>query len=297
MGKGISVIINTLNEEKNISRAINSVKWADEIMVCDMYSEDKTVEIAKKLGAKVVFHKRLDYVEPARNFAISKASNEWILIVDPDEEIPDQLAKRLKEIANKMHEIDYVRIPRKNIIFGRWMQASMWWPDLNVRFFKKGSVEWSDKIHRPPTASGVELDLPVEEGLAIVHHNYQTISQFITRMNRYTTVEADQLIKQNYQFKWQDLIEKPLGEFLSRFFAKKGYQDGLHGLALSLLQSSSFLIVYLKVWESSSFKEADLKLTDLETEKEKVGYQINYWMKEIKLSKNPFKRFLSKFKV
>lgn len=297
MGKDISVVINTLNEEKNIAKVIESVKWANEIVVCDMYSEDKTIEIAKKLGAKVVSHKRLDYVEPARNFAISKVSNEWVLIVDPDEEIPDQLAKRLKEIANKMHEIDYVRIPRKNTIFGKWMKAAMWWPDYNIRFFKKGSVEWTDEIHRPPKTKGQELDLPAEEKLAIVHQNYQTVSQFITRMNRYTTIEANQLIKQNYQFKWQDLIQKPLGEFLSRFFANRGFEDGLHGLALSLLQSFSFLIVYLKVWENSSFKETTLNLTDLEAEKSKMGYQINYWMKEIKSSKNPFKRLLSKFKV
>lgn len=297
MASGISVIINTLNEEENIKKAIESVKWADEVLICDMFSEDKTVEIAKNLGAKVIFHKKVNYVEPARNFAISKASNDWILILDPDEEIPDSLRERLIEIVSKMEQIDYVRLPRKNLIFAKWMKASMWWPDYNIRFFKKGKVVWSDEIHRPPKTLGVGLDLPAEESLAIVHYNYQTISQFITRMNRYTTVEANQLIKQNYQFKWSDLIENPLKEFLSRFFANKGYQDGLHGLALSLLQAFSFLIVYLKVWENSSFKETVFKLTDLETEKEKVGYQINYWMKEIKLSKDPFKRFLSKFKV
>lgn len=296
MGKGISVIINTLNEEKNISRAIKSVKWADEIIVCDMHSEDKTMEIAKKSEAKVVFYKRTDYVEPARNFAITKASNDWILILDPDEEIPDGLKERLIEIASKMEQIDYVRLPRKNLIFAKWMKASMWWPDYNIRFFKKGKVMWSDEIHRPPKTEGQGLDLPAEEELAIIHYNYQTISQFITRMNRYTTVEANQLIKQNYEFKWSDLIEKPLSEFLSRFFANKGYQDGLHGLALSLLQAFSFLIVYLKVWENSSFKETVFKLTDLEQEKNEAAFQINYWIKKSQ-SQNPFKRFLSGFKI
>lgn len=297
MGNKISVVINTLNEEKNIERAIKSVKWADEIIVCDMYSDDKTVEIAKKAGSKVIFHKKLNYVEPARNFAISKAAGDWVLVVDPDEEISIELKIELVRIANQMKQIDYVRLPRKNIIFGKWMKASMWWPDYNIRFFRKGKVEWSDEIHRPPKALGAGLDLPAEEILAIVHYNYQTISQFVTRMNRYTTVEADQLIRQNYEFKWSDLIEKPLNEFLARFFANKGYQDGLHGLALSLLQSFSFFIVYLKVWENSSFDETAFKLTDLEVEKNKAGYQINYWVEEVKLSKNPFKRFLSKFKV
>lgn len=293
----ISVVINTLNEEENIEQAIKSVKWTDEIIVCDMHSEDKTVEIAQKLDAKVIFHKRLNYVEPARNFAITKATNEWILVLDPDEEIPLALGKSLIQVASAMKQIDYVRIPRKNIIFNKWMRASQWWPDYNIRFFKKGKVVWENKIHRPPKVSGIGMDLSAEEDLAIIHRNYQTISQFIIRMNRYTTVEADQLIKQDYEFDWSDLIEKPLGEFLSRFFANKGYQDGLHGLGLSLLQGFSFLIVYLKVWENSSFKETDLVLTDLETEKNQAAYQINYWLKETKLSKNPFKRFLSKFKI
>src|SRR3989344_1312352 len=111
MGK-ISVVINTLNEEKNIERAMKSVNWAGEIVVCDMYSEDNTVEIAKKLGAKICFHKKTNYVEPARNFAISKATGDWILVLDADEEIPDSLSKRLQEIAEKMHQINFVEIPR-----------------------------------------------------------------------------------------------------------------------------------------------------------------------------------------
>ena len=297
MNSNISIVINTLNEDRDIKRAIKSGKWADEVVVCDMHSNDKTVEIAKKLGAKIVSHKRLDYVEPARNFAISKAANEWILVLDPDEEIPESLKERLMEIASKMDQIDYVRLPRKNVIFGKWMKGAMWWPDYNVRFFKKGKVLWTDEIHRPPETEGKGLDLSADEGLAIIHHNYQTIFQFIERMNRYTTVEAEELKKQGYKFNWQDLFDKPLNEFLSRFFANRGFEDGLHGLALSMLQAFSFLIVYLKVWENSSFKETALNLTDLEAEKSKMGYQINYWMKEIKSSKNPFKRFFSKFKV
>lgn len=297
MGSKISVVINTLNAEENIETAIKSVHWAQEVVVCDMYSTDRTVDIAKKMGAKIIQHKRLEYVEPARNFALSKVLNDWILVLDPDEEIPAALSERLIQIASAMKEIDYVNIPRKNIIFNKWMKASNWWPDYNIRFFKKGKVVWENKIHRPPKASGTGINLPAEEELAIIHRNYQTISQFITRMNRYTTIEADQLIKQNHELEWSDLIQKPLGEFLSRFFANKGYLDGLHGLALSLLQSFSFLVVYLKVWENSQFKEIIPTLTDLETEKNKAGYQINYWMKEVKLSKNIFKRLISKFKV
>lgn len=295
MASKISVVINTFNEEQNIEIAIKSVKWADEIIVCDMHSDDKTSEIAKKLGAKVVFHKKMEYVEPARNFAISKASNEWILILDSDEEVPLSLSEKLGEVSKKMEQIDYVRIPRKNIIFGKWMKGAMWWPDYNIRFFKKGMVVWSNKIHRPPKTIGVGIDLQADEKWAIIHMNYQRVSQFIERMNRYTNVEAEELIREGYKFEWPDLIRKPLAEFLSRFFANKGYMDGLHGLALSLLQAFSFLIVYLKVWEKSGFQEKVIQLSQIEEERKRGAYEINYWFKESKTSGNLFKRFLTKF--
>ena len=294
MDKNISVVINSLNEEKNIARAIKSVLWADEILVCDMYSDDKTSEIAKRMGAKIVLHKRVDYVEPARNFAISKASGDWILVLDPDEEIPESLKKRLIQITSSMKQIDYVRIPRKNIIFNNWMKATGWWPDYNIRFFRKGKVRWTDKIHRPPEVSGVGIDLEADEKWVIIHHNYQTISQFIERMNRYTSVEAEQKILEGYKFDWKDLLRKPLNEFLSRFFTNKGYEDGLHGLSLSLLQALSFLIVYLRIWETEKFKEKEIALKEFKELGYRSGNEIDYWFKHANLSDNPFKKFIQK---
>lgn len=288
----VSAVINTFNEEKNIAKAIKSVSWADEILVCDMHSTDETVSIAKSLGAKVVFYKNMGFVEPARNFAISKTTSDWILILDADEQIPDSLSGRLQQLVKKEIASNFIQIPRKNILFGKWMKASMWWPDYQVRFFKKGSVRWSDKIHMQPKTEGEGLILQPEEKWAIVHHNYQSISQFVERMNRYTTIEAKDLKNQNYQFRWNDLIQKPLNEFLSRFFANRGYEDGIHGFATSLLQGFSFVVVYLKVWEFSAFKEESIKFSELDEERNKAKEAINYWMNKIKISKNPFKSFL-----
>lgn len=289
----ISVAINTLNEEHNIARAIKSIKWVDEVVVCDMYSEDKTVEIAKKMGAEVIFHRKEGFVEPVRNFAISKTSNDWVLVLDADEEVPDVLANRIKEIITQ-GVVDYVEIPRKNIIFGRWMKASMWWPDYHIRLFKKGKVVWNNAIHSKPKTEGKELVLPDEESLAIIHHNYRSVSQYLERMNRYSTIQAQELKDEKVIFKWGDLIEKPMGEFLSRFFAKKGYLDGLHGFALSLLQAVSFLVVYLKLWELSKFKEEEINLKVFEEKGKKISKEVKYWIDYSKLSDNPFKRILQK---
>lgn len=296
MPEKISAVINTLNEERNIRRAIDSIKWVDEIIVCDMHSDDQTIKIAKGLGAKIILHKRSRYVEPARNFAISKASGEWILILDADEQVPESLKEKLVEIANKVDQIDYVRIPRKNLIFGKWIQASMWWPDLNIRFFKKGKVKWGDKIHSSPEVSGLGLDLPADEKWAIVHHNYQTITQFLERMNRYTDIQAEEFKKAGYQFDWRDLVEKPLSEFLSRFFANQGYKDGFHGLALSMLQAYSFMVVYLKLWEMSHFKQQEITIDEFDKERVKSAKSFEYWIKHSKSNSSKFIKFLQRFK-
>lgn len=294
MDEKITIIINTLNDEKIISRAINSVSFADEILVCDMHSEDETVKVAKKLGARVVFHKKENYVELARNFSIFKASFDWILILDPDEEVPATLAERIKKMISKPIVSSYIEIPRKNIIFGKWMKASMWWPDYNVRLFRKGSVSWGKEIHRPPKVEGQGLKLPNEENFAILHHHYESITQFVSRMNRYTDAQAEGLINEGYKFGWLDLINKPVGEFMNRYFANRGFEDGLHGLSLGLLQAFSFLVMYLKVWEREKFKEREIGLEDFKKESQKIGQEMNYWFKYANLSKNPFKRFVQK---
>jgi len=251
----ISVVINTYNEEKNLARCLESIKdFCDEVVVVDMYSTDNTVEIARKYGAKIYNHEHTGFVEPARNFALRQTQSDWILLIDADEEAPKLLLSELKSIAKK-NEIDYVNLPRKNIIFGKWIKHSRWWPDYNVRFFKKGKVEWNDKIHSIPITYGKGREIPAEEKFAIIHHNFQTISQYLERSNRYSSIMAEELVKEGYHFSSQDLIKKPFAEFLSRYYAGRGYLDGLHGLVLAILQAITEFLVYLKVWEKEKFTD------------------------------------------
>ena len=115
-------------------------------------------------------------------------------------------------------------------------------------------------------------------------------------MIRYTKVQANELVKDGYSFDWQDLIKKPLEEFLSRFFANSGFKDGLHGLTLSLLQAFSFLIVYLRIWELEKFGEKAVNLKEFKDLSNQSGSQMNYWFNYSNLSKNPFKRFIQKIR-
>ena len=287
MGK-ISVVINTLNEEANLPRALASItSLADEIVVVDMQSEDQTVELAKKAGAKVFSHKRVGYVEPARNFAIGKATGDFILVLDADEEIGSELSKKLKELSLKP-KADYYRVPRKNINFGRWIKNSRWWPDYNIRFFKKGAVSWNELIHSVPMTVGKGLDLPAEERFAIVHHNYPTVSKYIERMNRYSDIQAGVLKETGYKFIWSDLISKPLAEFLSRFFSGEGYKDGVHGLALSLLQAFSEAAVYLKLWQLKDFPESTIGIKEFSEEVKKSEKEIKWWVLDAKIKQKGF---------
>lgn len=187
----ISVVITAVNgEEKYLGSCLASVRgFVDEIVVVDMSSGKEIEKIAKKYKAKIFSHELVNYVEPVRNFGISKAKGKWILILDPDEEISGSLEDKLGEIVED-NTADYVRLPRKNIVFKKVLRHSRWWPDYNIRFFKKGFVSWDEIIHSVPMTEGRGMDLEAKDELAIIHNHYETVEQFIERMNRYTTVQA-----------------------------------------------------------------------------------------------------------
>ena len=279
MGK-ISVVINVVKEEISVlEHAIESVKgFASEIVIIDMtYPGSGVTKIAEKFKANVHKHTFVNYVEPVRNFGVSKATNEWILILDPDEEVPSSLSKKLLAIANKPGA-HYFRIARKNIVFDKWLKYSRWWPDYNIRFFKKGSVSWDEEIHGVPKTVGKGADLMPEESLAIIHYHYTTVEQFLEKMNRYTSIQAKLKASEGYKFVWTDLLKKPAAEFLSRFFAGEGYMDGIHGLSISLLQAFSELVLYLKVWQNEKFKQQDINPTEFKKVVDEEQKKVNYWL-------------------
>ncbi len=280
----ISAVINTRNEEKNLEGCLKTLQFCDEIVVVDMESTDNTKEIAKKFTDRIFDHEMVGYVEPARNFAIKKALGDWVLIVDADERIPRPLAAKLISIADK-GDVDFVRIPRKNLIFDQWMRHSRFWPDYNIRFFKKGVVQWQNEIHSVPVTIGTGINLDTEEALAIEHHHYNTIDEYLERSLRYSTQQATELINSGYKFDPANLITKPIGEFLSRFFAGEGYKDGLHGLVLAFLQFISIMMIYLKVWQRQGHQSIRASQFTPVWQREFVSKakEIHYWFLTVKI--------------
>ncbi|MBI4991471.1 glycosyltransferase family 2 protein [Candidatus Gottesmanbacteria bacterium] len=272
----ISAIVHTYNEEKNIERCLSSLHWVDEIVLIDMGSTDNTCIIAKNFKARIYSHPYTGFVEPARNFGLEKTKGDWIIIVDADEEVSKGLAHYLLGEVQKPSS-DYYRIARKNIIFGRWVKHAGWWPDYQIRFFKKGSVAWTEKIHGIPLTYGTGTELDAAENLSLIHYHYQNIEQYIERLNRYTTISAKNLFVANQRFSTKLLFEMPTREFINRFFAWEGYKDGIHGMALSLLQAFSELVVYLKLWELENFREEKITLAETEELFIKENKITRYW--------------------
>lgn len=294
----ISIVISAYNEEEIISKCLESVKsLADEIIFVDNTSQDSTASIARKYTDKI-FKRANDPVNlnKNKNFGFSKATGDWILSLDADEIISPELALEIKEKIAKSRANGF-EIPRKNIIFNKWIKHSIWWPDYNLRLFKKGTGKFAQKhVHEKLSVEGEvdKLESPM------VHYNYRTVSQFISKLNNsYTESEAENFIKSGKKIQWYDAIRWPVGDFLKTFFAQKGYRDGIHGLVLSSFQSFYALVFFAKVWErAEGFKDMTPDNFLVETIKEfnRAAKEIKYWIYESLISENPAKRYYYKIR-
>lgn len=287
----LSVVVSCFNEEKKIQKCLESVKWADEIILVDNSSTDQTVEIAKKFTNKI-FTQENDplRIDIQKNKGFEKADGDYILNIDADEEIEPELKKEIEDLLDRQELADGYLIPRINYIFGKRIENAGWFPDYQLRLFKRGKGKYrSETVHE---GIKVEGEIGTLTG-HILHQNYETVSQFIHKnMVIYARNQANTLIKDNYYLKPGDLISIPFKEFLSRYFARSGYKDGIHGLFLSLLMAASHLVVLAYVWEESGFKEQDSKtvLDDLGREGKVMQKEIKYWIGKTRVdeAKNKF---------
>lgn len=235
----ISVIINTLNESKNIRNCLESVKWADEIVLVDMYSDDNTIEIAREYTDKIFFHKRIGYADPARQFALEQVSNEWVLMIDADEMVTRELANKLLSISLE-GRLDAIWVPRENYFFGKKIINTGWGAlkDKQMRFFRKNAIRYTEKIHDFVNIEKNAIVYTISDpSYSIIHFNYVDIEHFIDKLNRYTTIEAKHKYNSNVR---ESLLKSLIGmvfEFIKRYFLYKGYKDGFEGFYLSLFMS------------------------------------------------------------
>lgn len=284
----ISAVISAYNEEKKIKDCLDSLKWVDEIIFVDNNSTDNTLEIAKSYTSKIYKRENNLMLNVNKNFGFTKATGDWILYLDADERVTPELKEEILSACNSQNSnINGFYVPRKNMIFGKWIQHTGWYPDYQLRFFKNKFGEFPEEhVHEMIEIKGEMSHLKNN----LIHYNFETISQFLHKhFYIYAPNEAEQLLKKGYKFKWQDVIRMPVKEFLSRFFAREGYLDGLHGLILSIFMGFYHFVIFVNMWEKEGFKEGNMNmLKETENEFNKSYKELNYWFlnERVKNTKN-----------
>jgi glycosyltransferase involved in cell wall biosynthesis len=271
----LSVVLITQNEERNLGRTLESVKplVADgrgEVIVVDSGSTDRTVEIAKSYGAKVFVEEWKGFAAQ-KNSALDKATGEWILSLDADEEVSTELGEEIGHflLGHARHSIEdgapnstiavlanYINgfwIPRRNHFLGRWIKHGGYWPDPKLRLFRRGSARFEDRlVHEDVKLDGVARNLTG----ALLHHSYPTVSDYIEHMNRYSSLGAEMVVaKGPVRFTAINLTLRPLLTFVYNYLFRLGFLDGKEGFLLHVNHSIYVAWKYAKAWELSSTKD------------------------------------------
>ena len=240
----LSVVIIALNEELNIKRALASVAWADEIIVYDSGSRDQTVEIAEKLGAKVIRGPWLGF-GPTKKKAVEEARHDWILSIDADEEVPEALAQEIHEKRLSFDVHTAYQIPRLSNYLGKWIHYGGWYPDRQVRLFNRKFANWDQaEIHEKVVATQyASLTSPFH------HYVFRDIEHQVQTNNRYSTLLAAEMFKQKKSFSWFHYLTKPSVKFVECYFLKRGLMDGWVGFLISRNAAYSVFLKWSKLKE------------------------------------------------
>jgi glycosyltransferase involved in cell wall biosynthesis len=246
----ISTAIICKNEEKNIRNCIESTKWTDEIIVVDGLSTDKTKEIAEGLGAKVFLNEFRSFKEQ-REFALSKCSGDWILVLDADEICSTGLKNEIQDVLTTViPEICGFRIPRKNYFLGKWIRHCGWYPSYQMRFFRKDAVKVKNRL----VHEGYEIDGKTYTLIcAILHNTVQSISEYTERINHYSTLQAIEKREKGAGF-WKILL-KPSFSCIHKYIFQGGFLDGVEGLMVTYFHIMTNMLTLMKIREMNKKKK------------------------------------------
>lgn len=281
----ITALIHTGANHSTIAAALSSVRWADHVLVAAMPSTDGTAALAESRGATVLPMPQANFVEAVRQLALDQVTDDWVFILDADEECSPTLAQKLRAVA-AANSVDAVQVPRSNIIFGQKLAHAGWWPDYQLRFFRPKLVAWPTTIHGQPLAPERTLQLEPLESLAIVHHNYQTVTQFLDRLNRYTSITVDQTADSSAEDVSSSgtLLDVLVRESCSRLFLHQAWQDGERGLTAALLQSVYELVVAAKTAERQSWQHSAITHNQWLASVDHWSSWLAYWRAQEHLS-------------
>jgi glycosyltransferase involved in cell wall biosynthesis len=241
----LSVTIITLIDADHIAAAIDSVGWADEVIVVDSGSTDGTAAIARKTRARVESRAWPGYVEQ-KNYAASLASNDWILSLDADERIPPPLAAEIRATLVREPAVRAFRIPRVTFHLGRWIRTTDFYPDFQTRLYDRRAARWRGRyVHESVTCDGALGRLHEE----IEHYSYRDLTDHLDRVNHYTSLSAAQMREDGRRSGPLHLLVHPPAAFLRNYILRRGFLDGTAGLLISPVNSYAVFLKFAKLWE------------------------------------------------
>jgi glycosyltransferase involved in cell wall biosynthesis len=242
----ISILLPTFNNAATVRETLESVKWADEILVVDSFSTDLTPGICAEYGARVIQH---EYINSAKqkNWAVPQCKNEWVLQIDTDEILEPGLREEIEEnLAAASSQVHAFRLPRKNHMLGRWIRRAGIYPDYQTRLFRRDAGRWNEReVHAHVRVSGEVETLQHH----IMHFGMPNISKQLHNLDRYTRYEADELRKQGTHFRWTGLTLRPWAIFLQRYVWQRGFLEGWRGLVLCGYLAIYDFLTQAKLWE------------------------------------------------
>ncbi len=244
----VSVTVITYNEAANIAAALESVSWADEIVVVDSQSTDDTVEIARRYTDHVIVRAWPGYIAQ-KNFAAEQAAHDWIFSLDADERATPALAGEVRQTLEKGSGAAGYRVPRVTFHLGRWMRSTDWYPDYQLRLYDRRRARWTGQyVHESVKAEGPVADLQND----LQHYAYRDLSHHLLTMDRYTTMAARQMYESGRRAGWFDVLIHPRLAFFRNYVLRGGFRDGMPGLIVSVMNSYYVSLKFAKLWELCS---------------------------------------------
>jgi glycosyltransferase involved in cell wall biosynthesis len=240
-------VVITRNEEERLPSCLGSLTWADEIVVVDAESTDRTVEVAREFTDRVVVRPWPGFAAQ-KNFAAAQARGDWVLSVDADEEVSDELREEIRRLLAGAPAAAGYAVPRRNMFWGRWIRHGGLYPDWQVRLFRRGRGRFVERsVHESVEVTGEVRRL----GGPLIHRSYEDVAQFLERADRYSTLASGDLARAGARVGPAALVFRPVGRFLGMYVLRGGFLDGVPGFLLAGLYAYYVFIRSAKVWENT----------------------------------------------